>query len=78
MPVCPIIPQKPVPRDRSKPVQCWAHTKDGVRCRCSVARAPDDASPAVRRALPVPYCARHFAAGDGVSIHHIYLPYGNH
>ena len=65
MPAPIIVPQKPVPRDRSKTVQCWAHTKSGNRCTCSVARTPEDATPSVRDALPVPMCAKHMAAGDG-------------
>ena len=60
-----VVPQRPVPKDRSKPVQCWAHSKNGVRCKCLIARQPDDATASLRNALPVPMCQTHMRAGDG-------------
>ena len=60
-----IVPQRPVPRDCTKPVQCWAHSKAGKRCECSVVRPPADATPSIRNSLPVPLCRTHMSAGDG-------------
>lgn len=60
-----IVPQRPVPRDRAKPVQCWAHSKAGKRCARTVARPPADSTPSIRNGLPVPLCRTHMSAGDG-------------
>ena len=60
-----IVPQRPVARARVKPVQCWAHSKAGKRCLCTVARPPEDATPCIRDSLPVPLCRTHMSSGDG-------------
>lgn len=58
-----IIPQqsqktlKPHEIERHR-VQCWAHTKLGVRC--STYSKPREGEP-----IPVPYCAVHMKSGDG-------------
>ena len=39
-------------------IQCWAHSKAGARCTASV--LPREGEP-----VPIPYCGRHMAAGDG-------------
>ena len=65
-----VVPQRPVPKRQKndgegKPVQCWAHSKNGVRCKCLIAREPDDATPSFRNSLPVPMCQTHMRSGDG-------------
>uniref|UniRef100_A0A7S2U733 SET domain-containing protein n=1 Tax=Attheya septentrionalis TaxID=420275 RepID=A0A7S2U733_9STRA len=59
-----IQPQGPIGRVGKKDggvlqVQCWAHTRGGVRCKAQVAPR-DDGEP-----IPIPYCDRHLHSGDG-------------
>jgi len=66
-----IIPQKP--QKTLKPndvegctvVQCWAHTKSGVRCTAHVKTREGEP-------IPVPYCKVHMKSGDGALkvVHH--------
>mmetsp|Transcript_17527 Transcript_17527/g.26616 ORF Transcript_17527/g.26616 Transcript_17527/m.26616 type:complete len:241 (+) Transcript_17527:121-843(+) len=41
-----------------KPVQCWAHTKNGTRCSTFVVSREGEP-------VPVPYCNLHLKSGDG-------------
>jgi len=65
-----IIPQKPQktfkPNDvEGCTVQCWAHTKSGVRCTAHVKTREGEP-------IPVPYCEVHMKSGDGALkvVHH--------
>jgi len=39
-------------------VQCWAHTKQGIRCQIMVHSREGEP-------VPIPYCDRHLKYGDG-------------
>lgn len=43
----------------SKTWQCWAHTRSGRRCTTFVKSRNKDVP------IPIPYCNRHLASGDG-------------
>lgn len=40
------------------PVQCWAHTKAGIRCTVKVSSREGEP-------IPIPYCSIHLKSGDG-------------
>jgi hypothetical protein len=50
-----ILPQS---RSQPQPIQCWAHTKSGKRCRTIVTSREGEP-------VPVPYCNVHLKSGDG-------------
>jgi len=45
----------------SKTWQCWAHTRSGHRCTTFVKRRTNNRD----GPIPIPYCNRHLASGDG-------------
>jgi hypothetical protein len=46
------------PRPQPVAIACWAHTRAGKRCRALVSSREGEP-------IPVPYCSRHLASGDG-------------
>jgi len=50
------------PQSRAKvsdqPIQCWAHSHTGKRCRAKISSREGEP-------IPVPYCDRHLKSGDG-------------
>jgi hypothetical protein len=51
-----ILPQKRA--TLLDPVQCWAHSRGGVRCQALVKSREGEP-------IPIPYCRAHLRAGDG-------------
>ncbi|KAL3817520.1 hypothetical protein ACHAXA_003693 [Cyclostephanos tholiformis] len=53
---------KIIPQCRAKvtkiPLQCWAHSRAGKRCRAKVTSREGEP-------IPIPYCDRHLKTGDG-------------
>ncbi|KAL3797003.1 hypothetical protein ACHAWO_006639 [Cyclotella atomus] len=50
-----------LPQARPKPhtkIQCWAHSRTGIRCTSLIASREGEP-------IPIPYCARHLESGDG-------------
>jgi hypothetical protein len=58
----PILPQEAqrtcTLSDAPISIQCWAHTKQGVRCQSIVSSREGEP-------VPIPYCDRHLKYGDG-------------
>ena len=53
---------KIIPQGRAKrtdlPLQCWAHSQTGNRCKTKVPNREGEP-------IPVPYCDKHLKSGDG-------------
>jgi len=56
----PIVPQKNISRKSNinEPVQCWAHSRTGIRCTKLVNSREGEP-------IPIPYCSIHMKSGDG-------------
>jgi hypothetical protein len=52
-----ILPQGRI-KEAHHPIQCWAHSKAGRRCRKVVMSREGEP-------IPIPYCDTHLKAGDG-------------
>ena len=53
---------KIIPQGRAKltdlPLQCWAHSQTGNRCKIKVPNREGEP-------IPIPYCDKHLKSGDG-------------